>query len=360
MSKQSPRVSIGLPVYNGERYVACALESLLAQTYLDFELIISDNASTDATEAICRKFAASDSRIRYHREQENRGAIWNFNRAFELSRGEYFKWAASDDICHATFLARCVETLDADTGLVWCHSQSAKIDEQGDILTIDPEAANGEVGVVHTSEAGHPREHHDSQQPSQRLQGVLLGTTWSADSYGLARADALRSTRMLLPCYGAEKVLIGELSLLGRYREIPETLFFQRVHAGASGSLRSAKDQQLYMIPKSKNRFAATRARLLGGYLRAVMRTPMSRGERCRCTLAIVRYLFQTRKWLGIARGAIGGVGLGKHNVASTSKSEVSTNGQSERDANRGRRQTPCGVIDTNELAGFSNDSPQP
>src|SRR3546814_4612052 len=101
-----------MPVYNGERYVASAIESLLAQDFEDFELIISDNGSTDRTEEICREFASRDPRIRYVREEENQGASWNFNRVFELARGEYFRWACHDDACEPTHLSRCVELLD--------------------------------------------------------------------------------------------------------------------------------------------------------------------------------------------------------------------------------------------------------
>ena len=99
MPDKVPRVSIGLPVYNGENYMAAAIDSLLAQTFTDFELIISDNASTDATEQICRDYAHRDGRIRYYREEVNRGAAWNFTHTFELARGEYFKWHAHDDLC---------------------------------------------------------------------------------------------------------------------------------------------------------------------------------------------------------------------------------------------------------------------
>jgi glycosyltransferase involved in cell wall biosynthesis len=117
-----PRVSIGLPVYNGERFLKDALDSILSQTYRDFELIISDNASSDHTEEICRRYAARDERVRYYRYDNNVGAARNFNRVFQLSRGEYFKWAAHDDICSPGFLQRCVKILDSDTAVVVCFS----------------------------------------------------------------------------------------------------------------------------------------------------------------------------------------------------------------------------------------------
>src|SRR3546814_12920885 len=92
------RVTIGLPVYNGANYLAAAIESILAQTVADFDLIISDNASTDATEQICRAYAGADRRIRYVRQPQTLGAAANFNLLARMSEKPYFKWAAPDDL----------------------------------------------------------------------------------------------------------------------------------------------------------------------------------------------------------------------------------------------------------------------
>src|SRR4051794_35048945 len=110
MGIHKPQVSIGLPVFNGERYLASALDCLINQDFDDFELIISDNASTDATESICRDYAEKDKRIRYFRNEANIGATQNYNRVFELASGEYFKWASHDDECHPSLIRRCLET----------------------------------------------------------------------------------------------------------------------------------------------------------------------------------------------------------------------------------------------------------
>jgi glycosyltransferase involved in cell wall biosynthesis len=106
-----PQVSVGLPVYNGERFVADALASILAQTWQDLEVIVCDNASTDRTREICEAFAARDPRVRYYRNERNLGASPNWNRAFELSRGELFKWAAHDDVLCPTYIERAVAAL---------------------------------------------------------------------------------------------------------------------------------------------------------------------------------------------------------------------------------------------------------
>src|SRR5579875_956335 len=112
-SDRPPHVSIGVPVYNGERYLAQALDSILAQTFSDYEIIISDNGSTDATPDICRMYAAQDPRIKFHRHDHNRGSAWNYNRVFELSSGTYFGWLSHDDVYDPRFLERCVEVLDS-------------------------------------------------------------------------------------------------------------------------------------------------------------------------------------------------------------------------------------------------------
>src|SRR6516162_7514022 len=127
-----PRVSIGLPVYNGEKYIHLAVESLLQQDYTDFELIISDNASTDATQEICEELAAKDARIRYSRNATNVGASKNFNHVFEVSNGEFFTWAAHDDVHLPGFLRRCVDVLDqARSTVVLVAPGTEIVDEKG-------------------------------------------------------------------------------------------------------------------------------------------------------------------------------------------------------------------------------------
>src|SRR5215510_12797807 len=118
MTHHTPRISIGLPVYNGEKFLREALDSLLTQTFEDFELILSDNASTDETPAICRVYAAADKRVRYVRNAANIGVYRNFNRVFQLASGKYFKWAAADDVCQRDLLAKCLRVLETDSDVV--------------------------------------------------------------------------------------------------------------------------------------------------------------------------------------------------------------------------------------------------
>jgi hypothetical protein len=299
-----------MPVFNAEAYIADALNSLLSQSFSDFEITISDNASVDHTEEICRDFASRDDRIRYHRQRENLGAIPNFNFVFKQSRGTYFKWAAYDDICMPDYLQVCIDVLDRDDAVVWCHTASGKIDKQGQVLTRDDPWAED---LAHTDQAGLPRRHYQSPRRHQRFLGVLLGTNWCVDSYGLIRSEVLGQTSLFPACYGAEKVLMGALSLRGLYHHVPETLFFQRVHPAASSSMNKAADQLTFMDTRASTRFTSTRLQLLRGHVESVIQTPMPLSERALCYGMIARYLLQASKWSTIARNTLAGIGVGRN-----------------------------------------------
>ena len=300
----NPSLSIGLPVYNAEQYLPSALDSLLTQTYRDFELIISDNGSTDATESICRRYAEADSRIRYVREDENHGAIWNFNRVFELAQGRYFKWAASDDLCAPTFLEKCVDVLDRDPDIAWVHPLTLHIDGRGEVIppAEDPQVPDGESGHGFLHREKMPiRWSRADLHPHERFAAVLLGSTWCSDHFGVFRTEVLRQTRVILPYYGAEKIATGEVSLRGRFHEIPEVLFFQRLHPDNSVAMTCAKQQQRWVSTASSSLIASsTRLLLLRGHLVAALRAPVSLRERIRCLSMIARYIFQVQKWAAV------------------------------------------------------------
>ncbi len=222
-----------MPVYNGQEYLPQALDALIGQTFDDFEIIISDNVSTDATESICRAYAARDSRIRYLRRTSNIGATRNFNAVFQAARGEYFKWASHDDLCAPTFLERCVAVLDGDSTVEWCHPRSTHIDAAGRPLAL-PGMANVSYGAAGASSDAPSAKslgiNRESHRASDRFRAVLLGHGGCLDSYGLIRTTAIHRTHLYLPYFGSEKVFIAELALLGRFREIPDVLFYPRVH----------------------------------------------------------------------------------------------------------------------------------
>lgn len=218
-----PRVTIGLPVYNGENFIADALESALGQTYRDFELIISDNASEDATEEICRRYAEKDSRVQYSRCEENIGASPNFNRVVDLAQGEYFRWAAHDDVCEPTFLEKCVEVLDRDPEVVLVHSLVRIIDDNGD--------------PVRSYE--NPLSQCDADEPHVRFEELMRGLHACFEVFGLMRTEALRKTERIGSFISSDRNLLAELGLMGKYHEIPEELFLSRDHQ--SRSIRAMK-----------------------------------------------------------------------------------------------------------------------
>lgn len=313
MSERNPRVSIGLPVYNGERYLATALQSLLGQTFVDFEVVISDNASTDGTEAICRRYAERDGRIRYVRHTENRGAIWNFNHAFELARGEYYRWQAHDDVCAPTFLARCVEMLDADPTMVFCHTRKAKIDGEGRVLGVLAQKGSASLGRGRRGAQSYEeriQEGRAAERPHERFRTVLLGPSFCMDCFGLMRASSIRQTRLIQAFYGSEKVFSAELALLGRCGTVPELLFFSRDPDAGTDTRGSAEGQEEYVGTARPRKLSLTRLRLLRGHAGAVWHVRLPAGQRLRCLLAVAEYVVQLPKWKRVLREMLTGAPL--------------------------------------------------
>ena len=296
-----PAVSIGVPVYNGEAYLAEALDSLLAQTFTDFEIVVCDNASTDATAAICADYAARDGRIRVHRQPENLGAVPNFNKVFELSRAPLFKWHACDDLVDPSYLEKVMAVIAARPQVVWCHSLSSHVDARGKLFT-DPAALD-----VSYADRGADR-------PSARFAAVLLSAEGCLDSYGVIRSSALARTPLYRELYGAEKPMMAELALMGPYAEVPETLFYARVAPTGSGNLATEDEQQVFIMGAGAKAPRLARLRYLEAYLDAIRRSAPGATEAWRARVAVMRWLFQVSKWRRIAVRALRGEGVGGRN----------------------------------------------
>lgn len=211
------RLSIGIPVYNGGQFFRPTLDSLLAQTYTDFELLISDNASTDNTEEIAREYVARDARVRYFRNETNIGLGPNHNHVFAQARGEYFKFAPADDLYHPTYLERCIEILDRDPAVVIAYPKTRFIAQDGNALPIED-----------------PGWHLMSDSAAERFRYVLRHGHWANVILGVVRREALAKTHVMPSYPGGDFRLIGELSLLGKFYEIPEYLFLRRLHGRSS------------------------------------------------------------------------------------------------------------------------------
>jgi glycosyltransferase involved in cell wall biosynthesis len=212
-----PLLSIGLFVYNGERFLRGTLDSLLTQTFRDFELIISDNGSTDATEAICRSYSASDSRVSYYRNDKNMGAGWNIRRVFSLATGKYFKWAACDDLYEPTFLSKCIEALERDDGIVLAHAKTRIIDDRGEFL-----------------EDYHWPMRTDSPEAVTRFREMLMNDHLCFQIFGVIRRAALLQIPPQGSYVNSDGVLLSQLALLGRFYEYPDYLFVSRRHDAQS------------------------------------------------------------------------------------------------------------------------------
>jgi glycosyltransferase involved in cell wall biosynthesis len=282
---EGQRVTVGIPVYNGEEFVEQAIRSVLAQTYQDFELIIRDNASTDGTEEICRSLARRDGRIRYVRNPANLGAAPNFNAIVSDAGGEYFKWLAHDDLIEPTFLERCVELLDRDPAAVAACPRVRIIDRDGNKLEdyVSP-------------------FRNDHRDPAARLRERLRWGQKCFEVYGLIRLQELRRTKLMAGYAHGDNVLLAHLVLLGRLADIPEHLFHLRMHECQAmhvfGITRRGTqiDSEGYArwFDSNNGTTAVTRSfnKMLAEYLWMIAATPLPAMERLRCYREVIHWTY--------------------------------------------------------------------
>jgi glycosyltransferase involved in cell wall biosynthesis len=286
-----PRLSIGLPVYNGEEFLPQALDCLLAQTFVNFELVVSDNASTDRTPQICRDYVNRDGRIRYFRSEKNLGAVANFNRTFELSAAPLFKWATHDDLHHSVYLESCVRLLDDDPTAVLAHSATAFIGEDGEPFLFD--AGFGTYVDPKTGARQRPDSPAIGDNPNavERFWQVLSRARWGIHMFGVIRREALRRTRLLPNFAGSDRAMLAELALLGRFRAVPERLFFKRFHAGVSWSL---DQRELKSFLSTDGRSYSRRARQIKAYFGAPSGKPVGAMTKAMCTALVMAHCMKT------------------------------------------------------------------
>jgi glycosyltransferase involved in cell wall biosynthesis len=280
-----PMVSIGLPVYNGEAYLRQALDSILAQTYHQFELVISDNASNDRTEMICREYVATDARISYHRQTRNRGVTWNFRQVVLLSSAKYFLWTSHDDLLAPDYVERCVAILEQNRNVVLCYPDPLNIDEAGRKFQPGCEL-----------KADLPRPHQRFRE--------LIGLDHSCVAlFGMIRADVLKKTSIHGDFADGDRCTLVELALRGDYYRIPEHLFFHREHSGRFTHQHPSRHEQTRRAnPDQRTRFVFPHFRILQEYILAVHRAPLSWAERFRCYLHLLNWVrwYRGRFWSDI------------------------------------------------------------
>jgi glycosyltransferase involved in cell wall biosynthesis len=268
MEKSKPRVSIGIPVYNGDQFVAEAIESILAQTYTDFEFIISDNASDDKTQEICRAYAAKDPRICYYRNETNLGAAPNYNRVFELASGQYFKWADYDDLIAPTFLAECIKVMDQDPAIALCYPLPRVINAAGDALW-DYDF----------------KTDTSSSRPEVRFANIVRYAEKAYQVSGLIRSSMVQKTSLHGSYPSSDLVFLAELALMGRFFEIPERLFLPREHSAQStkGAMAAERSRVVFFDTSNKDKIVMPKWMLLRGYMAAIKSGPISWKARLYC-----------------------------------------------------------------------------
>jgi glycosyltransferase involved in cell wall biosynthesis len=280
---QQPTVGIGMPVFNCERFIEQAIESLLGQTFDDFELVIVDNHSTDRTYEISQSFAARDHRVRCVRQRQNYGFIHNFNTAFRLTSSRYFKWAACDDVCAPEFLARCVEVLERDPSVGLVYPEMPWIDETGSQVVSRPRSLDRSVLQVTAS-----------NDPAERFAAMMHNFWYTEHLYGLVRASALAQTRLYPYHFMGDHILLSELSLYGRFHRIPEPLLLLRRHGAQTSKAPTARQRLAVVQPRSPGRrymlaVLAQYPKRLYLHVSAVHRAPLGHTARVRCYIAITR-----------------------------------------------------------------------
>ena len=271
----SATVSIGLPVRNGARYLSRALESILSQTYEDFEIFISDNASSDDTQKICCDYTLRDARIRYSRQEKNIGLSANFNYVFEQSGGVYFKWAAHDDKLDPRYVELCVSALEQSPNAVLCQSLIKYIDEYG-----------ATIGVYDSALAGT-----ESEDPVERFSACVLLPHPGCEAMGLFRREALIGSLLIGPFYYGDRALVAELALRGRFLKIDRPLFLVRDHAERStGKIFRPKERLALHSPRDATRLTMPNWRLYREYLKMVQRNLSGSRQKRRCYIALLRW----------------------------------------------------------------------
>ncbi|UCF19376.1 MAG: glycosyltransferase family 2 protein [Gemmatimonadota bacterium] len=302
---EAPRVTIGLPVYNGERFLGETIESILCQTFTDFLLVLSDNCSTDRTCEICQAYADKDERVKYVRQATNVGAAENYNWAFKEARSEFFKWAAADDLLGPDFLRRCIEVLDGDPSLVIAYAKARFIDTDGKPLEVR------DLGW-----------HLVSEWPAERLAYVLSHGHWCNVVFGVIRREALARTSLIADYPGQDYRLLGELALIGKFYEVPAPLFLRRLHQGASSQNTELDWQLEFFTPQKEDRICLPRWSRSIDHARTIAGADLPLRDKLRLERILLREMRWKRdKLAGEVRSALRQIVLGNTRHGRSSKS---------------------------------------
>jgi glycosyltransferase involved in cell wall biosynthesis len=269
-------------VYNGERYLAQTLDSIIDQTYHNFKLIISDNASTDRTEEICRQYAEKDERIEYNRNPVNKGAAWNFNRVFQLSDSEYFKWVAADDICSLDLLMKCLSVLQSDPSIVLAFGSIKHIDQNG----------------IEFRKWSYPSL-ISADSPAKRFSYMINSNHSCMAVFGVFRSSVMKNTSLLGNYSSSDENLLAQICLSGKMFEIPDSYFYRRFHNDASCSMYPSEySRSEWFDPENDGKVVFPGWRLLLEYIRTVRKFSLKPWERVICYFQVIKWIFLNLPYL--------------------------------------------------------------
>lgn len=279
-SMRAPPVSLGLPVFNGEEFLAPVLESVLAQTYGDFELVISDNASTDGTPDIVRHYAERDPRIRYFRQSTNIGIGNNWSFVAKHARGKFLKWVSANDEYPPNAVQDCVEVLEQDESVVLCYGRTQFIDMTG--RRLDLYAGDFEL---------------TSDDPLERY-GVIRGRLHLSTPIqsGIVRLDAVRRCGYMRNYRDSDRVLIFGLALAGKFVLLPQTLFYRRWEKSVASPLRTPLEVQRLYDPNARRPSRWGNLPRQIGQIEIALRAPFGWHAKARALAAALRYTDWKRK----------------------------------------------------------------
>ncbi len=274
---QTPTVSIGLPVYNGARFINKAIDSILAQTYEDFELIIVDNDSTDDTVSICEEYAAKDGRIRIVRNEQNIGAAPNFNKVFGLATGKYFKWAAHDDWIEPEFLAKCVEILDTQSDVSLCHTSTRIYSEDEEVLE---DYVDGIDGL--------------NDDPSKRFVSMMKDMRLVFPVFGVMRRELAAKTALMESIGGGDRPFMGQMALAGKIHLVPELLYNNRKTLSA----RTGRDNRSWWDASQRKNVRPRVTLLAKSWLAAIKRSDLPRRKKLTLSMLVCKHFATMRRFI--------------------------------------------------------------
>jgi glycosyltransferase involved in cell wall biosynthesis len=260
MGRKMPLVSVGLPTLNGGRWLEETLESLLAQSHTNLEVVVCDNASDDDTGSIARRLAEKDKRIRHVRNQYTVPQYLNFNQSFRLSSGEYFMWAGDHDRWDEAFVERLLEVLEAHPETALAYSKNALIDQEGEVVELYDKELSTE-GLA----------------PADRFRTIYRRMTWCYMVFGLYRADHLRRSGLIPRVISGDRVLLCNLGFYGEIRQLPDCLLYlRRARDEDAYEAEQRRIKALYADQRDKWRRLAPHLYMVHEFLESILRSGLS------------------------------------------------------------------------------------